>query len=642
VGVDRERMILGSIAFGITYILIAVRRLRWIRIDRASGAIIGGVLAVAIGSVTPEEAAAAVDHSTLVLLLAVMGMGAFLSIDGFFDRAAVRLMATARTRARLLAAVVWGAGTLSAFITNDAVCVLAAPLIVRWIQRWNLPRLPFLLALATAANTGSVATLVGNPQNMLCASLGKLGFAPFMVQMVPVAVLSLVVNHLILRLLFKKDLAGELPQESAVGSLFTTKSVMTLVVIAGTVVAYVVGGHMTYTALTGFAILLILHRVDPGEVWARIDWSVLLFFGGLFISVDGFVRSGAPAWVFARVPLFEPPEGLSAYTRTAGFFLLGSNVVTNVPFILLVRDQMASLPSPRLGWEMLAMASTFAGNLTLLGSVANIIVSEKSQEIGGLRFGEYAKAGLPIAIATTLVGTTWLVLVRPEAPPSVRTVIEAPDRSAEDKALDAGRKPGALLAFCDVRQGARAAELAAAGGYTAELLARAVGPTGKVWGQNSPKLLADFAEKPWSARLAKPENANVVRVDRELDDPLPPDATGLDVVVLNLFYHDTVWLKIDRAKMNRRVHAALRPGGAYCVLDHSARAGAGTSDAATLHRIEQKTVEDEVGAAGFRLADESQAWRNPSDGRDWSADPPDAKDRRGTSDRFALRFVKPE
>jgi Na+/H+ antiporter NhaD/arsenite permease-like protein len=341
-----------------------------------------------------------------------MGMGAFLSIDGFFDRAAVRLVAKARTRARLLAALVWGAGVLSAFITNDAVCVLAAPLVVRWIERWKLPRLPFLLALATASNSGSVATLVGNPQNMLCASLGKLGFAAFMAHMVPVAALALAATHGILLFMFRRELAGELPREPIDGKLFSSKSVMTLVVIAGTVVAYVVGGHMTYTALTGFAILLIVHRVDPAEVWVRIDWSVLLFFGGLFIAVNGFVRSGAPAWVFERVPLFAPPEALGAYTRTAGYFLLGSNVVTNVPFILLVQGEMAKMPNPRVAWEMLAMASTFAGNLTLLGSVANIIVSEKSQQIGGLRFGEYAKAGVPIALTTTLVGTIWLTLVR--------------------------------------------------------------------------------------------------------------------------------------------------------------------------------------------------------------------------------------
>jgi Na+/H+ antiporter NhaD/arsenite permease-like protein len=339
-------------------------------------------------------------------------MGAFLSIDGFFDRAAVRLMASAGTRARLLAAVVWGAGTLSAFITNDAVCVLAAPLVVSWIRRWNLPRLPFLLALATASNTGSVATLVGNPQNMLCASLGKLGFARYLAHMLPVAVIALAANHAIIAWLFRRELRGPLPDEPVEGSLLSRRSFGTLAVIAGTVVAYVAGAPMTYTALSGFALLLIVHRVDPAEVWGRIDWSVLIFFGGLFISVDGFVRSGAPAFIFEHRPLFVPPEGLAAYARTAAYFLVGSNVVTNVPFILLVKQEMAKLPDVRLGWEMLAMASTFAGNLTLLGSVANIIVSEKSQEVGGLRFVEYAKAGVPIAFTTTAIGTLWLTLAR--------------------------------------------------------------------------------------------------------------------------------------------------------------------------------------------------------------------------------------
>jgi Na+/H+ antiporter NhaD/arsenite permease-like protein len=410
--VDRERMLLGSIAFGITYVLIAVRRLRYLRIDRASGAIIGAVLAVAIGSVNPQEAGEAIDHSTLVLLLGVMGIGAFLALDGFFDRAAVSLIARARTRGRLLAALVWGAGGLSALVTNDAVCVLAAPLVVSWITRWKLPRLPFLLGLATAANTGSVATLVGNPQNMLCANLGKLSFAPFAIHMVPVALLGLAVNHAILALLFRKELAGELPAETPSEPVFTRASTVTLTVIAATVAFYLGGAPMTYTALTAFAVLLVFHRIDPAEVWAKIDWSVLIFFGGLFVSVDGFVRSGAPAWMFSKVPLFVPPEGAASYARTAGYFLAGSNVVTNVPFILLVKAEMAKLPNPRLGWELLAMSATFAGNLTLLGSVANVIVSEKSHAVGGLRFGEYAKAGIPIALATTAVGTAWLVLVR--------------------------------------------------------------------------------------------------------------------------------------------------------------------------------------------------------------------------------------
>lgn len=409
---DRERMLVGSIAFAIAYALIAVRRLRWLRIDRASGAIIGAVLAVAIGSVNTKEAAEAIDHSTLVLLFAVMGIGAFLSIEGFFDRAAVHLVARARTRARLLAAVIWGAGGLAALVTNDAVCVLAAPLVVRWIVRFKLPRLPFLLGLATAANTGSVATLVGNPQNMLCAHLGQLDFGSFALHVAPVALIGLAANHAILALLFRKDLVGELPVETITAPLLTRESAVTLMVIVATVGFYLGGANMTYTALAAFAVLILVHRVEPAEVWSRIDWSVLIFFGGLFVSVDGFIRSGAPAYVFARIPIFVPPEGLLSYLRTAGYFLVGSNVVTNVPFILLVKGEMARLPNPRIAWEMLAMASTFAGNVTLLGSVANIIVSEKAAEVGGLRFREYAKAGVPIALITTVLGTVWLELVR--------------------------------------------------------------------------------------------------------------------------------------------------------------------------------------------------------------------------------------
>jgi Na+/H+ antiporter NhaD/arsenite permease-like protein len=402
----------GLLVFGITYLLVAGRRLRRLPIDRPAGALTGAVLAVALGAVSPEEAGIAVDKSTLVLLFAVMGMGAFLSIDSFFDRATPRLAVWARTRSRLLGAVVWGSGILSAFVTNDAVCVLAAPLVVELIERWKLPRLPFLLALATGANTGSVATLVGNPQNMLCASLGKLAFASFALHMVPVAILALAANHLVLVRLYRKELDGELPREEPKTDLFTTRTVVTLAVIAATVVVYAAGASLAFTALGGFIVLLLAHRAEPEKVWYRIDWSILLFFGGLFIAVDALARSGAVGWIFERVPLFDAKGGALAYARASAFFLVGSNVVTNVPFILIVRPEMHRMPDPVLAWELLAMASTFAGNLTLLGSVANVIVSEKSRRIGGLGFVEYLRAGVPIAIITTAIGTVWLVGLR--------------------------------------------------------------------------------------------------------------------------------------------------------------------------------------------------------------------------------------
>lgn len=222
-----------------------------------------------------------------------------------------------------------------------------------------------------------------------------------------------------------------------------------------------------------------------------------------------------------------------------------------------------------------------------------------------------------------------------------QAIVNAPDRADADKALDAGRHPAEMIQFVGVGPGMKVAELMAGGGYTTELLARAVGPTGTVYGENPKVVLERFAEKPWSERLAKPVNAKVVRLDRELDDPFPPEVTDLDAVVSNIIYHDTVWLKTDRAKMNAAVFKALKPGGVYVVLDSSAKAGTGVNDSQTLHRIDEQTVRDEVQAAGFKLAEEGNAWRNPQDARDWNSSPVAAGERRGTSDRFALKFVKP-
>jgi predicted methyltransferase len=216
----------------------------------------------------------------------------------------------------------------------------------------------------------------------------------------------------------------------------------------------------------------------------------------------------------------------------------------------------------------------------------------------------------------------------------------APDRSDADKALDPGRKPAEFIAFIGVRPGMKVAELGAGGGYTTELLARAVGPAGKVYAENN-ETIRGFAGKSWDDRLSKPVNHNVVRVDREFDDPLPPDATNLDVVVNAYLYHDTVWMKTDRDKMNKAIFAALKPGGHYIVADSSAKAGTGVNDVQTLHRIEESVVVDEVKKAGFQLEATGDFLRNPADTRDWSSSPKAAGARRGTSDRFVLKFVKP-
>ena len=158
-----------------------------------------------------------------------------------------------------------------------------------------------------------------------------------------------------------------------------------------------------------------------------------------------------------------------------------------------------------------------------------------------------------------------------------------------------------------------------------------------MYGQNPKFVLERFAEKPWSERLAKPVNAQVVRVDREFDDPLPPEAVNLDAVLIVLFYHDTVWLETDRARMNAAIFAALKKGGVYGVIDHSARAGTGTNDTKTLHRIEESVVTREIERAGFVLDAAADFMRNPADPRDWNASPTAAGEKRGTADRFVLQ-----
>jgi predicted methyltransferase len=248
---------------------------------------------------------------------------------------------------------------------------------------------------------------------------------------------------------------------------------------------------------------------------------------------------------------------------------------------------------------------------------------------------------LVLAAACGTLGSRPTAVGTVDVPPAVRAAVDAEDRLVADRTLDPGRKPAETLAFFGVQPGMRVAELAAGGGYTAELVARVVGPTGTVYGHNTPFILQRFAEGPWSARLARPAMRNVVRVDRDFDDPLPPDARDLDVVLLILFYHDTVWMKADRARMNAAIYRALKPGGVYGIIDHSAKPGSGVADVETLHRIDEKVVRDEITAAGFRLEAEASFLRNPADTRDWNDSPRAAAERRGTSDRFVLKFVKP-
>lgn len=214
-------------------------------------------------------------------------------------------------------------------------------------------------------------------------------------------------------------------------------------------------------------------------------------------------------------------------------------------------------------------------------------------------------------------------------------IVDAPDRTAEDRARDEVRHPAETLTFIDVQPGMRVADLAAGAGYTTELLARAVGPDGEVYAQNDSRSLEEFVGESWPARLERSVNANVVRVDREFSRPLPPEVTDLDRVVLLFGYHDAVDRGANIASMNLAVFRALRHGGRFIIADHHAREGSGASETSQYHRIDRDFVVEQVTAAGFRLVDEAFFLRDPSDTRDWQV-----WSRGFRTDRFILAFER--
>jgi predicted methyltransferase len=268
---------------------------------------------------------------------------------------------------------------------------------------------------------------------------------------------------------------------------------------------------------------------------------------------------------------------------------------------------------------------------------------------------------LMIAVAVAALSLLWIPSLRaqqasssaavqeaPAIPPdlipqNIKTAVDAPSRPAQDRALDAGRRPDQMLAFFGIKSGMKVGELFAGGGYTTQLLSAAVGPDGTVYAQNpvfppERKQIGDA----FQARLKNPQLKNVVAISKSYaaDDLLGTPDGSLDAVVTNMNYHDLVLFKADRDKINGAVFKALKPGGEYCIVDHSARAGSGANDV-KLHRIDEDFVIREVEKAGFKLAAASSALRHPEDDRTWVTNPKGAGARRGTSDRFMLKFVKP-
>jgi Na+/H+ antiporter NhaD/arsenite permease-like protein len=394
------------VIFTLTYLVISGQRLPLLRLDRPSAALCGAVAMVLSGALSSQEAYAAINFDTISLLLAMMLFCAYLSEAGFFRLLAYRTVLRARTPSRLLIGLVFAAGALSAVLVNDAVCVMFTPIVVQVVRDAALPPLPFLLALASAANIGGVVSLAGNPQNMIIGTSGHLAFGRYFFRMLPVGILGLALDAALLYLLFHKELPKEplpLPKVAPpVGDRETIRKA--LVALSSVVVGFLLGRPMAGTALVGAVLLMIMARTASRAAFEKVDWSLLVFFASLFVVIEGAARSGLVARAHdALAPLFGS-SAASQLIRFGLFTEMASNVFSNVPYVLVARNWVQRLAQPEYQWTGLAMSATLSGNLTLVGSVANLIVFELAGPLGRVGFLRFFRYGLLITAVTSLVG----------------------------------------------------------------------------------------------------------------------------------------------------------------------------------------------------------------------------------------------
>ena len=406
-GPELHRLIALAVFIG-TYIGLGVGRLPFFRVDRTGVAIIGGALMVVTGVLPWDKAVAAVDAQTLVLLFGMMIVAAYLRISGFFNLVTDFAVRRARTPAGLLAAIVVAAGALSALFVNDVICLVMAPMVVGVTRQLRLPPVPYLIGLAAAANVGSVATLTGNPQNMLIGGFSGISYRAFLFHEALVAIVGLVVVFVVVRRQYRRELPAHLaPVELGVRlRVHYPLMVKTLLVVLAMLGAFLAGIPIALVAIAGAAYSLLTRRVNPQKVYREIDWGLLVLFSGLFVVIGGVDASGLARElleVSAAANLYRPAV-LTVVTAAL------SNLVSNVPAVLLFKSVIPTFGEPTRGWLILAMASTLAGNLTIPGSVATLIVVEEARSSGiAIGFLEHCRIGAPIAVMTLLLG--WLILI---------------------------------------------------------------------------------------------------------------------------------------------------------------------------------------------------------------------------------------
>ena len=402
------------VIFVITYLLIAIQQIPGVRINRPAASLMGAVAMVVIGGLPPGEAYAAIDPNVIVFLLGVLLLTAYLDLGGFFEWTASLVIEHVRSARMLLAAIVAVAGLLSALFINDTICLVFTPILVMTLRSLELRAVPFLLALAFASNVGSAMTLTGNPQNMLIGVSSGIGYASFLAAMALPAIGGLLIVYLVIAFAFRKELSAELRvSERSSGTMDRSLVIKALLLFAAALIGWLAGYSLPGVAIAAGTVMIAIARRDAAEAFARVEWSLLLFFAALFVVMGG-VRD-LPLFQDLTVRATSGLHGAPLHDAivVSSVLTVLSNLVSNVPAVLLWLPVVPHVPNEKLIWLVIAMSSTFAGNLTVLGSMANLIVAERASARGvALRFVDFLRVGVPVTILTLAWGIAALLLVQ--------------------------------------------------------------------------------------------------------------------------------------------------------------------------------------------------------------------------------------
>lgn len=403
--ISDARILAAYFIFLASYLVFALGKFPGLKIDRPGAAIIGAVAMVAGRILQPGAALRFIDFSTLVLLFSMMLIVGSLRLADFFEWNAEAVLRKLHP-SHLLPAVIAVTGVLSAFFVNDIVCLVMVPFVLTLTRRMKLPALPFLLAVATASNIGSVATITGNPQNMLIGSYSGIRYRDFLLHLGPVAVIGLVLDWAILHFVYFRNATTDASAEQQIPlpPLDLTKLTKPVLVAGGVVVGFFAGVPPAMMAAIGAAVLLISRTREPRKLYAEVDWGLLVFFVGLFLIVGGAETAGIVSKLL-RIAQHWDLQRVGVFTTTVAVL---SNAVSNVPAVILLKSLIPGFSNPQQAWLVLAMASTLAGNLTITGSVANIIVIETARPEVEVSFWDYFRVGFPITVTTLLVGCLWI------------------------------------------------------------------------------------------------------------------------------------------------------------------------------------------------------------------------------------------